>query len=140
MPRRADRPPFDPKRPLVTRTEFVSAGRPFGRGQPFDWQRLDVEKHAVRRLYDAGHVVHPDYEPDRVPEPSSPSSPATVPVVEEGDDGPSTDWGLREDDYAHMNQRELQMLARDKGLSSKISRADQLEVLIEAGVPPTPEG
>lgn len=145
MPRRADRPPLDPTRPLVTRTEFVANGRPFGRGQPFDWRKLDIDRMALRRLYDAGHVIHPDYEPGRVPEPTEPSSPPSEAAQSApepgGEDGPGAAADAEEAPeqaagrpVTELGLDELRKIARKHKLPTRRSYAEQLAELQGAGI------
>lgn len=57
---------FDPAQPLVVRRAFNGNGRHFKPGDPFEWDKLAIDRRRVRQLFDAGKVMHPQsLEPER---------------------------------------------------------------------------
>lgn len=142
---------FNPELPVVARRPFISEGQKFLPHQPYDWAALGIDLFKVKRLFEAGKVMHPV---GGMPPPRSTEAPADAGsgtteareapagytgsqeapeavLVAPDDDSPDTEEPGLEDLDAIDRMDELRAIAERVGAPKKISKVDQRKAIRE---------
>ena len=122
---------FDPNRPVKVRRFFVAAGRHWEPGRLFPWKSMALAQRRVKLLFDAGKLMHPDYDD------AAPETVAEAPVVVEAQvedvvlDAVTEPAPAPQDDLDTLSMTELRAIAEAEGAPTRVSRAAQREAIRE---------
>ena len=145
MPRILTPLPFNPSAETIARRKFKANGREFAPGEVLPWRQLALSQRRVRQMYDNG-MVHQPGATRPAPLPSkvyaSPTVDSAAEVATEEDVvGPDTPEAEPVESapeepaelvYEDMSIADLRTLAIERGLPTRRTRVDMIELLRQA--------